>query len=116
MNIRHIKAQLLQSGQLDPRQLLSYATLTATIRGESFQNIVGVCFQPSALNIYRARLDNTLGELLVCCSYDALRDFDLHDRFLYSYTAFVCGEDRFRFYSYDKKVFRQGFRDAGLLP
>lgn len=116
MNIRHIKAELVSAGILDQRQLLSYATLTATIQGQAFQNIVAVCFQGDGLSLYRANLDNTLGPLLVRCPYEAITEFDLHSRFLYSYTAFRCGSDRFRFYSYDKAVFLQGFRDAGLLP
>lgn len=116
MNIKDVKAELLQSGKLDSRQLLSYATLTATIQGQAFQNIVAVCFQQDRLSLYRANLDNTLGALLVRCNYETLTDFDLHSRFLYSYTSFRCGDDQFRFYSYDKKVFCQGFRDAGLIP
>ena len=115
MNIKDVKADLLQSGKLDARQLLSYATLTATIQGKAFQNIVAVCFQEDGLSLYRANLDNTLGELLSRCSYDALTDFDMHNRFLYSFTCFRYGDDQFRFYSYDKKVFLQGFRDAGLI-
>lgn len=115
MKISQVKADLRQKGILDHRMLLSYATLTGTVSGEAFQNIVAICFQQDRLQLYRANLDNALGPLLCSCPYAEIKEFDLHSRFLYSYTAFRCGEDSFRFYSYDKKVFVQAFRDAGLV-
>ena len=115
MNINSVKDQLLDAGILDQRRLLTYATLTATLHGESFQNIVAVCFQPEQLLLCRANLDNSLGDTLAVCPYTELTEFELRHRLLYSYTAFRHGEDRFRFYSYDKKVFLQGFQDAGLI-
>ena len=115
MNIQAVKNELLESGMLDQRKLLSYATLTATLQGVSFQNIVAVCFRQEDLSICQANLDNTLGLSLKTCPYRELMEFELRHRLLYSYTSFVHGEDHFRFYSYDKKVFLQGFRDSGLI-
>ena len=115
MNIQAVKKELLETGLLDQRKLLSYATLTATLQGETFQNIVAVCFRREDLYICRANLDNTLGAPLKICPYRELKDFEMRHRLLYSYTAFRHEDDRFRFYSYDKKVFLQGFREAGFI-
>lgn len=114
MKLSAIKEALESQGILDHRQLMTYATLSGTIRGAAFQNVVAICFQPEQLQLYRANLDNTLGELLLSCPYREISGYDPHNRFLYSYTAFSWGTDRFRFFNYDKKVFAQGFRDAGI--
>lgn len=115
MNINTVKEQLLDRGVLDQRRLLTYATMTATLQGKCFQNIVAVCFQQAQLVLCRANLDNSLGDTLAALPFSELTEFELRHRLLYSYTFFRHGEDCFRFYSYDRKVFLQGFRDAGLL-
>lgn len=115
MRLAAVKSDLIARGILDERALMSYATLTGSVAGKTFQNIVAVCFQADHLLIFRANLDNSLGELLLRCRYQDLTEFILCRRFLYSYTSFTCQGNSLRFYSYDKRVFLQGFRDAGLL-
>lgn len=115
MRLSDVKNQLLNQGKLDTRQLLSYATLSAKIEGENFQNLVAVAFEQEKLSLYRANIDGSLGTLLVDICYKDMENFSLKHRLLYSTTRFTCHKGSFQFFSYDKKVFLQGFRDAGLV-
>lgn len=114
MKLSSVKSDLLQKGVLDSRQLLSYATMSGTLQGSYFQNIVAVCFQQDRLVLYRANLDNTLGDLLLSCPYNEITGYQAKNRILYGYTEFTFAGDALRFYNYDKKVFRQGFGEGGV--
>lgn len=114
MKLSAVKDQLEAQGILDSRRLMTYATLSGTVGGGEFQNIVAVCFQRDRLRLYRCKLDNTVGELLTVCPYSEITDYVSRNRFLYSYTEFSCGQDRFRLFDYDKKALAQGFSDAGI--
>ena len=115
MRISEVKRLLKNEGKLDNRQLFSYATLTGTVRGESFQNLVAVVFGRDQLDLYRAQTDGSVVEILVSVPYSDMKEFQLRHRFLYSFTSFSSPAGSFRFYSYDKKVFLQGFRDTDML-
>lgn len=65
MRISEVKKLLTSQGKLDERQLFSYATLTGTVRGENFQNLVAVVFGREQLDLYRAQTDGSVGENLV---------------------------------------------------
>ena len=99
---------------LDSRKLFSYATAVGTLSGNSFQNLMGIAFGPSRLTLFSAKTDGSIGEILLELSYDRIQTFRQKQRFLYSYTEFSAGDARLRFYNYNRKVFRQGFADAGL--
>lgn len=114
MKITALKADLLRKGILDERQLLTYATLSGTIQNSYFQNIVALCFQKEQVQIYRANLDNTLGNLLLECPYEKIINYVPHNRILYSYTEMTYEHNQLKFFNYNKKVFAQGFRDGGL--
>lgn len=77
MRLAAVKSDLIARGILDERALMSYATLTGSVAGKTFQNIVAVCFQADHLLIFRANLDNSLGELLLRCRYQDLTEFIL---------------------------------------
>lgn len=115
MRLSEVKAMMKQEGKLDARELLCYSTLTGTVQGQDFQNLVAAVFTETDLNLYQANIDGSVGEILVAIPYDAIRDFQLKHRFWYSFTEFTSPAGNFRFYNYDKKVFMQGFRDGGLL-
>ena len=115
MKISEVKKELTEKGLLDQRQLFCYSTLTGVINGQSFQNLVGIVFGESQMTLYGGNMDGSLKEALVTISYDSIQRFDFHQRFLYAYVSFSAGTDTFRFYNYDKKVMKQGFKDAGLL-
>lgn len=115
MRLSEVKETLKQEGKLDQRGLISYATLTGTVLGESFQNLVAAIFETDTLSLYRAEIDGSVGALLVSVPYCQMTKFQLRHRFLYSFTEFSAESGNFRFYSYDKNVFVRGFRDAGLL-
>lgn len=99
---------------LDSRKLFSYATAVGTLSGNSFQNLMGIAFGLSRLTLFSAKTDGSIGEILLELSYDRIQRFRQKHRFLYSYTEFSAGDTRLRFYNYNRKVFRQGFADAGL--
>lgn len=115
MRLSEVKEMMKQDGKLDARGLLCYSTLTGTIQEQNFQNLVAVVFSETDLNLYRANMDGSVGEILVSIPYTAIQAFQLKHRFWYSFTEFTAPAGNFRFYNYDRKVFIQGFRDAGLL-
>lgn len=115
VRISDVKKLLKSQGKLDNRELFSYATLTGIVHGESFQNLVAAVFESDILSLYRAQTDGSVGDLLVSVPYSEMKDFQLKNRFLYSYTSLSSPAGSFRFYSYDKKIFQQGFRDAGMI-
>lgn len=112
MRLYDIKKQLQQEGKLEQDALFSYATLSATIHGNSFQNLVAVAFQKNQLQLYHANIDGSVGSCLCSIPYAHIEHFVQKHRFLYSYTEFSAENDHFRFYSYDKKVFSRGFLSA----
>lgn len=115
MRLSEVKEIMIKEGKLDQRKLISYATLTGTVLGESFQNLVAAVFDETSLSLYRAEIDGKIGPLLVTVPYAQMTKFRLKHRFLYSFTEFSADSGDFRFYSYDKQVFLRGFRDAGLV-
>ena len=115
MRLSEVKEIMRGAGKLDERGLLCYATLTGNINGESFQNLVAAVFSARSLDLYHANIDGSVGELFISVPYDAMEDFQLKHRFWYSYTSFTAPSGSYRFYSYDKKIFLRGFREAGIL-
>lgn len=114
MRLSQVKSQLRDRGQLDARELFSYATAVGTLNGTSFQNLMGAAFTQSQLILFSAKTDGSLGDVLLRVPYSALEQFLQKHRFLYSYTSFTCGSTSLRFYNYDKKVFLRGFSEAGI--
>ena len=112
MRLSQVIEQLAE--YLDDRRLFSYATAVGTLSGSSFQNLMGIAFGPSSLTLFTAKTDGSVGEILLELPYDRIQFFRQKHRFLYSYTEFSAEDTRLRFYNYNKKVFRQGFADAGL--
>ena len=112
MRLSQVVAQLAE--YLDDRRLFSYATAVGTLSGSSFQNLMGIAFGPSRLTLFSAKTDGSVGEILLELPYDRIQFFRQKHRFLYSYTELSAGDTQLRFYNYNKKVFRQGFTDAGL--
>ena len=112
MRLSQVIEQLTES--LDSRKLFSYATAVGILSGTSFQNLMGIAFGPSKLTLFSAKTDGSVGKILLELPYDRIQTFRRKHRFLYSYTEFSTGDTRLRFYNYNKKVFRQGFTDAGL--
>lgn len=115
MRLSEVKESMKKQGRLDDRGLMCYATLTGTVNGQSFQNLVAAVFSLEQLMLYHANMDGSVGEALVSIPYGAMTDFRLRHRFWYSYTEFKAPSGNYRFYNYDKKVFLQGFREAGLM-
>lgn len=115
MRLSEVKSKMQQEGKLDSRGLLSYATLTGTIHGQSFQNLVAVVFGNKTLDLYHASTNGTVGELYISVPYDTMKDFTLKHRFWYSNTSFTAPVGNFCFYNYDKKVFLRGFQETGIL-
>ncbi len=114
MRLSEVTCQLHTQGYLDDRMLFSYATAVGTLSGESFQNLMGIAFQTSYLTLFSAKTDGSVGDVLLELPYDRIQLFRQKHRFLYSYTEFTVNDTQLRFYNYHKKVFRQGFADAGL--
>lgn len=115
MRLFEVKAMMKQEGKLDARELFCYSTLTGTVQGQDFQNLVTAVFSEKDLDLYRANIDGSVGEILVSVPYTTIQNFQLKHRFWYSFTEFTSPAGNFRFYNYDKNVFTQGFRDGGLL-
>lgn len=114
MRLSEVKEQLKKQGALDSRELVSYATLSGTALGSPFQNLVAAVFGETALTLYHANIDGSIGAILVQIPYGTISRFTQKHRFLYSYTAFTADSGDYRFLSYDKKVFLTGFTHAGL--
>ncbi len=114
MRLSKVKEQLKARGQLDDRQLFSYATAAGTIRGESYQNLVGAAFLSGTLILLQAKTDGTVGEILAVIPQESVTGFQQKNRFLYPYTEITWPEGRLRFYNYDKKIWKQGIAALGL--
>lgn len=114
MRMSEVKKNMKESGRLDDRALLSYATLTGKVLDSDFQNLVAAVFSKDTLDLYRANMGGSVEDLLVSVAYKDMENLQIRHRFLYSFTAFTSPQGNFRFYNYDKKVFLQGFRDAGI--
>lgn len=115
MKISQVKTNLTGEGILDERQLFCYSTLAGVIGGSSFQNLVGIVFAETELQLYGANMDGSLKELILRVPFSAIKNFNFAEKFLYSNVSFSAGIDTFRFYNYDKKIMKQGFKDAGLI-
>ena len=114
MRLSHVTDKLLSQGYLDSRKLFSYATAVGSLSGKDFQNLMGIAFQAAGLTLFSAKTDGSVGDVLLEVPYDRMQSFRQKHRFLYSYTEFTVDDTHLRFYNYNKKVFRQGFADAGL--
>lgn len=114
MRLSQVTDKLLSEGYLGSRKLFSYATAVGSLSGKSFQNLIGLAFQDSALTLFSAKTDGSVGDVLLAVPYDRIQLFRQTHRFLYSYTEFAVDNTHLRFYNYNKKVFRQGFANAGL--
>ena len=114
MRLSQVTDKLLSQGYLDSRRLFSYATAVGSLSGRDFQNLVGIAFQATALTLFSAKTDGSVGDVLLEVPYDRIQSFWQKHRFLYSYTEFAVDDTRLRFYNYNKKILRQGFADAGL--
>lgn len=114
MRLSQVTDKLLSQGYLDSRKLFSYATAVGSLSGKDFQNLMGIAFQSTALTLFSAKTDGSVGDVLLEVPYDRIQSFQQKHRFLYSYTEFTVDDTHLRFYNYNKKLLRQGFADAGL--
>ena len=114
MRLSQVTDKLLSQGYLDSRKLFSYATAVGSLSGRDFQNLMGIAFQATALTLFSAKTDGSVGDVLLEVPYDRIQSFRQKHRFLYSYTEFTVDDTHLRFYNYNKKLLRQGFADAGL--
>lgn len=114
MRLSQVTDKLLSQGYLDSRKLFSYATAVGSLSGRDFQNLMGIAFQATALTLFSAKTDGSVGDVLLEVPYDRIQSFQQKHRFLYSYTEFTVDDTHLRFYNYNKKLLRQGFADAGL--
>ena len=114
MRLSQVTDKLRSQGYLDSRKLFSYATAVGSLSGRDFQNLMGIAFQATALTLFSAKTDGSVGDVLLEVPYDRIQSFRQKHRFLYSYTSFTCGSTSLRFYNYDKKVFLRGFSEAGI--
>ena len=114
MRLSQVTDKLLSQGYLDSRKLFSYATAVGSLSGRDFQNLMGIAFQATALTLFSAKTDGSVGDVLLEVPYDRIQSFRQKHRFLYSYTEFTVDDTHLRFYNYNKKLLRQGFTDAGL--
>ena len=114
MRLSQVTDKPLSQGYLDSRKLFSYATAVGSLSGRDFQNLMGIAFQATALTLFSAKTDGSVGDVLLEVPYDRIQSFRQKHRFLYSYTEFTVDDTHLRFYNYNKKLLRQGFADAGL--
>ena len=114
MRLSQVTDKLLSEGYLDSRELFSYATAVGSLSDKDFQNLMGIAFQAAGLTLFSAKTDGSVGDVLLEVPYDRMQSFRQKHRFLYSYTEFTVDDTHLRFYNYNKKVFHQGFADAGL--
>ena len=115
MRLSQVKQQLRDAGILDERELFCYATVAGTLEGKTFQTLVRCVFCRDALCLLKAELDGSTGEQLIRYPYKEITGFVLKNRFWYSCCSFTYGVDNVKFYNYDKKVFLQGFANAGMM-
>ena len=114
MRLSQVTDKLLSQGYLDSRKLFSYATAVGSLSGRDFQNLMGIAFQATALTLFSAKTDGSVGDVLLEVPYDRIQSFRQKHRFLYSYTEFTVDDTHLRFYNYNKKLLLQGFADAGV--
>lgn len=114
MRLTEVKAKLREAGILDGRELFCYATAAGTLEGKTFQTLVGCAFTEDALLLLKAELDGTTGQVHARYPYGEIKNFVLKNRFWYSCCSFGFGIDHMKFYNYDKKIFLQGFTEAGI--